>query len=155
MSEANLFDLDAYLDADLNAIPDLPDFVVPPAGSHLVRVKAPKIDTEKGDVIANFSYLSLIELANPEAGEEAPKPDSLMSENYRQGKDNSDPTVGLSRMKKQWELVMQKMGWTTLRELVNGMEGLEVAMTTKVRKYKDKDNNDRTSMQIVTIVVPE
>lgn len=154
MSEANVFDLDAYLDADLSSIPDLPDFITPPAGSHLVRVKAPKIDNEKGDVIANFSYLALIELANPESGEEAPKVDSLMSENYRQGKD-TNPTVGLSRMKKQWELVMAKMGWTTLRELVNGMEGLEVAMTTKVRKYDDKDGNPRTSMQIVTIVVPE
>ena len=148
MANDNILDLDAYLDVSLDTIPDLPTYIVPPAGAHKVRVRAPKIDAEKGSINTGFEYLEVIELADPEAP--APKEGSLLGENYRPGKEN--PTVGLSRLKKHWEAVMVAQGWTTVRELLDGMEGLEVALSTKVRKYKDNDGNDAEAMQLVAIM---
>ena len=144
---SNILDLDAYLDTPLDAIPDLPSYVVPPAGSHRVTIRKPSIDGDKGSINITFGYLEAMELADPEAA--APKEGSLLGENYRPGKEN--PTVGLSRLKKHFEEVMAAQGWTTIRELLDGMEGLEVAISTKVRNYKDKDGNDASAMQLVAI----
>lgn len=148
MSANNVLDLDAYLDVALDTIPDLPTYIVPPTGAHKVRVRAPKIDLEKGEINTGFEYIEVIELNNPE--DAVPKEGSLLGENYRPGKDN--PTVGLSRLKKHWEAVMEAQGWTSIRELLDGMEGMEVAVSTKVRNYTDKDGNPATSMQLVTIM---
>ena len=44
MSETTVLDLEQMMEESLDAIPDAPDFCIPPAGEYILQVKEPSLN---------------------------------------------------------------------------------------------------------------
>lgn len=81
-----ILDLDALLDQNLDAVPDIPDYVTPPAGNYMLRIHDAALDNSAKDKEGNAVVRILVTLAvvSTLETEEMPVADgSLFSERFQ------------------------------------------------------------------------
>jgi len=134
---ATEFDIDSLLDSTLDDLEDLPEFKVYPAGTHRCIMKLEKKVIGEGEkafpaIEAKLSYISPEELADP--AEEAPKAGDESNSVY-----NLTNPYGQGNLKKLLGGFAEQVGSTKLADIVaHFAEGVEVVVTTKIRKNKEK-----------------
>lgn len=138
-------DIDALLDATLDEIDDLPEFVTIPKGMHKVLATF-KMGTnkDKPSVKLMLTYLETLELADPEAV--APAPGSMASVNYLLTNE-----YGLGNFKKVAAPFREALGLNTNRDIIDGVKDVEVAIETSLRA--DKNKEDVLYLEIKDLVV--
>jgi len=134
--------MDSLLDADLDSFADLPEFVIPPAGTYNATIKSmeTKEINKKPVVEIKITILETIELNDPadtpvDAGVEVSQAFFL------------DSPFGQGALKKCTLNVKEALGVNTMRELMEACPGFEVTVLTKTRK--DKNDETKLYFQIV------
>jgi hypothetical protein len=155
MSENTLLDLENMLEETLDAIPDMPDYVTPPAGEYVLEVKDSIIDkyttkkepdVEKQRLKNTYSIVETISTAT----KEEPVPDgSLFTETFMA------TTDGLGYYKKR---ICSIMGVTdtagvSLSDMMNSVKGMQFNARLTIKKSKGADGTEYENVQIR--VVPQ
>ena len=138
-------DLDNLLDATLDDLEDLPEFKPYAAGAHkvLATFESKEING-KPAVELSFKYLECLELANPDEAE----PKEGDTSNTMCLLDNE---YGRGNLKKLAAPFAEAMGFSSIREIVEGVKDVEVAIVTSLRK--DKNNPDKVYLVVKEIQV--
>lgn len=145
MTEANITNLDAFLDIHLDEIPDLPSFLTIPNGAHLVKLMVPKIDHDKGTISITGTYIGTEELDNADDSAKLPSgAGGFIGETFRPGKEN--PQAGVQRIKMLFKDIADARGWMSVRDILNGIEGMEVIFVTKLRAGKKDEATGETPL---------
>ena len=140
----DLADMDALLDATLDDLADLPEFVVPPAGAYNVTIKeaGPKKIAEKPAIEFQLRFDQTVEL-NDSA--ETPVKDGAEN-NVAYFLDNEFSQGALKKLLGELSSIT---GEGTLRERLANLKGAQVLMVTTVRKgKKGTENADKTFLGI-------
>lgn len=121
------------LDMDLDDLADLPEFVVPPAGTYralLEKVESKKIG-EHPALEFKYKMLETIELEDPNA---TPVPENCeTNEAYM-----TDNEFGVGRLKGVLKPLAAHYGTSKVSETCDAAAGTEVLLVTKVRQNKEK-----------------
>ena len=138
-------DLDNILDGTLDDIADLPEFKNFPPGTHRVTASF-SADTIKGKpcIKLDFKYIEALELANPE--DEAPKAGDGCGLMF-----TMNNQFGQGAFKKAAAPFAQALNFSTTREIVEGVQDVECAITTKLRK--DNNDPDKVYLNLVELAV--
>lgn len=138
-------DLDALLDATLDDLDDLPSFEPYPAGVHRVLASM-ETDTvnDKPVIKLNFKYVENIELANPQ--DEAPKEGDTANVMFM-----LDNEYGIGNFKLCAAPFKEALGFTTNREIVEGVQEIDCAIVTGLRR--DKNDKEKFYMNIKQIIM--
>lgn len=141
MSDTNI-SMDSLLDADLDSFADLPEFVVPPAGTYNAIIKeiSTKAINNKPVVEIKFTIVETVELNDPAS---TPVTDGCeVSQAFFM-----DSDFGQGALKKVLANIKEALGTNSLRELIEASAGFEVTMITKTRK--DKNDDTKLYFQVV------
>lgn len=125
--------LNDLLDANLDDLADLPEFGVYPAGVHKVVIQwESKKVAEHPSVELKMKAIETEELSNPEADQ----PLAAGAEgNVLFMLDNE---FGQGKLKLIIKPLAAATGLSSLREIMEASNGMEVSVVTKVRQNKDK-----------------
>lgn len=136
--------MSALLDDNLDDIPDLPDFGVPPKGAYRLRVDGFPYKTvnEKLCVEVQVVVLETRELADPNAI--PPKVGMQVTELVWF---HNDPVKAKGVLKKKLEAVGEEIGEGNLSKLMERATGMELFGTIDHRK--DKEDKDKVYANIV------
>lgn len=151
MENANtILDLSAMLNESLDAIPDAPDFMIPPAGEYSLLVKdctVDKYETKKEPGVQKqrmkilYSVVATISVAS----NEPPCPDgTVFSETFM-------PTEqGLSYFKKRIKEIMgaTDVAGVTLGDMMSSVKGTTFSARISTRKTMGKDGTEYENIQI-------
>lgn len=138
-------ELDNLLDATLDDIADLPEFKNYTPGSHQVKASFAMDEFKDKPIIRlNFEYIAPIELADATA--EAPKEGDQCSVMFM-----LDNEYGLGNFKKCAQPFAESLGFSTNREIVEGVKDVECAIITSLKQ--DKNDKDRTYLNVKEIIV--
>lgn len=119
------------LDATLDDIADLPEFLTLPAGAHKVTINwEQKTINSHPSLSLNMTYIEALELASPDAV--APNAGDKSSCLFM-----LDNEYGLGALKKATKGLAEALGVTKLSDIVAQSEGFEVIAVTKIRSKKD------------------
>jgi hypothetical protein len=150
------------LDFDLDALEDLPEFLVAPAGAYLLEcVSLGQIQDEKRGVItvAKFKVLATEELVNAETDKPIADGTSLEYQ-YPMQITNSDGTVnerGTAFVQGALKAITRPLaaffGIKTFSELVAKFPGTQVGAILTVREYKDRDGETRKQSNLKSVVI--
>ena len=141
--------LSSLLDANLDDLVDLPEFVVPPAGAYNATILdfAEKKIGDHPAVELKFRLNETMELANPT---DAP---------IKNGLETSvsfllDNEFGVGGMKALLTPLKVALGTNTSRETLEGGKGMSVMLVTKVRSgKKGTDSEDKKYLQVHKVEV--
>ena len=137
------------LDSNLDDLPDLPEFVVPPAGAYnttILDITEKKIG-EHPAVEVKFRFDATIELANP--SDEAIKDGTECSVAYM-----LDNEFGVGGLKALLKPLGAALGTATSRATMEGAKGMQVMVVTKVRNgKKGTDKEDQRYLSIAKLEV--
>lgn len=136
MSENTLLDLNNMLNDNLDAIPDAPDFVTPPAGEYRLSVKDSAVDTyetkkEPGVQKQRLKMTYTIVQTISTAANEAPVPDgSIFTETFMATEQ------GLGYFKKRIKEIMgaSDVAGVTLGDMMNSVKGQEFQARITIKK---------------------
>ena len=138
-------DLDNLLDATLDDLEDLPSFTPFPPGAHRVLASfSAKEINGKAAVDLEFKMLECLELVNPD--EAMPKEGDTSNAMFMLGNE-----WGRGGLKKCATPFGAALGFTTIREIVEGVQGVECVIITSLRK--DKNDPDKQYLQVKEIQV--
>lgn len=136
MSENTILDLDSMLNDNLDAVPDAPDYMNPPAGEYRLQVKdcaVDKYETKKEPGVQKqrlkFTY-SVMETISV-AGNEPPCPDgTLFTETFMATEQ------GLSFFKKRIKDIMgaTDVQGVTLGDMMSSVKGSEFTARITIKK---------------------
>lgn len=134
---------DAILDATLDDLADLPEFVTPPAGAYNVTILEALVKkiNEKPAVEFKLRFDSTVELND---ANDAPIKDGTEC-NVAYILDNE---FGQGNLKELLKQLADLAGEGTIREKITNLKGAQVLMITSVRK--DKKDADKKYLQIKT-----
>lgn len=142
--------LDTLLDQDLSEIADLPTFEIPPKGFY--RLLVSKVEEKTVDLsggkgkapVIQFDYqvVEPLELED-ESERELVKVGQNFSESYFF---HNDPEKTKQAIKTTFKAVGESLGCKTLKELVEKLQGCEIAATVNHRK--DKNDSEKIYAQI-------
>lgn len=138
MAEQNAaaFDFGAALDRTMDSIDDLPEYITPENGSYQVQVEVKQEVNSNNNPIVKFTY-TVVNTLDVEGGKEAPKVGSKFSEQFGIGND-----LGFSALKRHVQNVWNANPSLGLGAVIAGCNGQVFFVTTKQRKYKDKQTNE-------------
>lgn len=136
--KATLLDMDVLLDAELDNVETLPDFMNPPPGLYLLEVKDAKVEKydQKVDGVKNGSQASrirvtygIVETTELVAGELPVADGTLFTETFMGTED------GLKFLKKSCMgiLGVKEFGGAKLGELLEGIKGVQFNARVTVR----------------------
>lgn len=143
MSNDTILDLDALLDSTMDGVKDVPDFVNPPAGVYMLRVKEAKSEqyTQKakdGKPEQKALRLKIMyEVAETIETKEAPVADgSLFSESFMATED------GLGYFKNQAKKIfnVKELGDAKIRDILESLTGQEFKAAITIRKTGEYEN---------------
>lgn len=142
--------LASVLAKNLNDIPDLPDYVAPPAGVYKLAIEdaGQKIINEKQAFVVNYVVMENVSLSNPQEDATelaAIKPGSKMSEAFYFNDAERIETV-LGVLKKKYGPLGANLGTTNLMEILDKMAG----MTIQAQIGRRQDEKDKTKFHPYT-----
>lgn len=125
--------LNNLLDANLDDLADLPEFGTYPPGTHKVTIKFEEKEVNNHPCVElQMVAIETEELANP--GVDQPlTPGAQGSVLYM-----LDNEFGQGNLKKTIKPLAAMLGVSSLRAVIEGANGMEVSVVTKVRQNKDK-----------------
>jgi len=139
-------DLDSLLDTQLDDIEDLPSFKPFAPGLHNVMASFELTDVNgKSAVELQFTYVSTIELADPE--DEPPKEGDtcntmfILSNKY-----------GLGNFKKCASPFKEALGLSTLRDVIENAKSVECVLLNGKHR-SDKEDPDKKYLNVKEIVI--
>lgn len=138
-------DLDSLLDATLDDLEDLPSFEPFPVGAHkvLATLEAKTVN-DKPAVELSFTYLEVVELADPAAS--APKEGDGASTLYF-----LDNEFGRGKLKPVFVAFAELAGSRVGRDIIEAVTSIEcIAVTTLT---KNKNDPDKPYMNVKEIAV--
>lgn len=150
MSENTLLDLENMLEETLDAIPDMPDYVTPPAGEYILEVKDSVIDkyttkkepdVEKQRLKNTYAIVETISTAT----KEEPVPDgSLFTETFQA------TTDGLGYYKKRICSIMNATDTigVSLADMMNDVKGMQFKARLTIKRSKGGDGTEYENVQI-------
>ena len=142
MTDSNL---DLLLDATLDDLQDLPSFKPFPIGAHrCLATFGTKEINGKAAVTLDFKYIECIELADPT--DEAPKEGDTSNTMFM-----LDNEFGQGNLKKCAAPFAAALNLTSLRDIVEQVQDIEVVVMTGLRT--DKNDADKKYLQIKEIDV--
>ena len=144
MSNDNISSL---LDANLDDLADLPEFVVPPAGAYhatILSIEEKKIG-EHPAVEMKFSLQETLELSNATDAPVAPGTECSVSFML-------DNEFGVGGMKAALKPLQVALGTASARETMEAAKGCSIMLVTKVRSGKG-ENADKKYLGIHKIEV--
>ena len=133
MNENTGINIDSLLDASLDDLADLPEFGTYPAGTHKVILQFEKKEINKHPAIElKMKAVETVELSNPT--EDAPLSAGaegnvlfMLDNEFSQGK-----------LKNLLAALAAQFGGSSIREVMEAANGMEITVVTKVRQNKDK-----------------
>jgi hypothetical protein len=152
--------LDSLLDQNVADIEDLPSYKVPPPGFYKLLIKQAeqkvvKISGDREAPCLNMGY-KILEVMELKQGvdpkeinrDEAGQPNQEFNETYFfiPGQEH-EKTV--QAIKTAFKEVAEKLGLTTMKALVESLEGLEVYAVVENRK--DKDDKERLYAKVTNV----
>lgn len=159
MSEATKkesLDLSAMLDQTLDTVPDVPEFINPPAGQYTIEVMksaveqyTPKSGTEEKSRIKNsYKVVSTIAVAD---SREQPVPDGTMFSETFTGTEE-----GLGYFKKAAKNILNAstLDGVPLREVMSSLTGVQFNATISIKQTPKKDGSGDFYENIQLRVVP-
>lgn len=160
MTTAQLLDLNAMVESNLDSVPDAPDYSNPPAGEYLLLCKDVKIDTytakAKGAVPAQeaqrikITYAIAATLST--AAGEAPMPDGTMFTETFQGTEQ-----GLGYFKARVKAIMDASELTgvSLGDMMNSIKGTTFGAKISIKKSPNPAGGEYENLQIRVTKAPE
>jgi hypothetical protein len=148
-------DMDALLNQDLDAIPDLPDFVTPKEGVYRVTVESTDINKTIGDNRAiEFAYVitELMEEKGTSTGDSCKAGDKFSELYFMSTPKGADYTQ--KALKKLLAPVSVQMGTTKLTETIAAFAGCDVFIAIKHQKSKDFDHDGKVYGKVYKVVFP-
>lgn len=141
MSEATM----NLLDATLDDLADLPEFVTPPPGAYALTFKGyeQKKVNDNACVIVTFTVAETQELAS--ADSTPVEPGTEFNQMY-----NMSNEYGQGGLKNLCKPLGEALGVSRLSEVLEGAKGMAISATIKNRKDK---NSDRVYAQVENVVV--
>lgn len=129
----NLDMLNSLLDANLDDLADLPEFGTYPPGAHKVSIKWESKEVNKHPCLElQMVAIETEELANPEADQ------PLVAGAQGSVLYMLDNEFGQGNLKRTIKPLAEATGLSSLREIIEATQGMEVTVVTKVRQNKDK-----------------
>lgn len=126
--------MEALLDATLDDLEDLPEFKPFPIGAHKASVKLEtKAVNGKPCIEAKFTYIEPLELSDPT--EAPPKAGDTANTLY-----DMTNEFGQGKFKQDFGPIGKALGFSSIRDIVAGIQGTEVNIVSNIRK----DKNDAT-----------
>lgn len=139
MTQSTILDLDALLDSTLDNVPDVPDYMNPPAGQYRLGVEdaaIEKMKAKEGEVGGSRIKITYKVVATKET-KEMPVPDGTLFTETFMGTEQ-----GLGFFKRQVKKIMntEEVGGVSLRDLVSGLKGTEfdAIITTRTTSSNGK-----------------
>lgn len=148
MSENTILDLEQMANDTLDAIPEAPDFVTPPAGEYTLSVKECGVDkykTKEGEEKQRIKITYTINETKSVAGGEQPVPnESIFTETF------TATEQGLSFFKKRVKEIMQAENTTgvTLGEMMNSVKGVQFNCRITIKKSPNPKGGEYENVQI-------
>ncbi len=146
MSNDNIANL---LDANLDDLADLPEFVTPPAGAYkaeILSLEEKKVGENSG-VEAKFKLLETLELANATDTPVVPGTETSIFFNLQN-------EFGQGAFKEFMKPLANATGKSNLRELMGAAKGMQLMLVTKVRSgKKGTDSEDKKYLGIHKVEV--
>jgi len=141
----NLDSLDNLLDATLDDLEDLPEFTPFKPGAHRVTASFEEKEiNDKQSVELSFVLIETMELANSQDEKDAPGHISSIA--FMLGNE-----YGRGNLKKCAQPFGEALGFTTIRQIVEGVKDVECLILTTTRK--DKNDPDRLYLNVKEIQV--
>ena len=138
-------ELDSLLDVTLDDLADLPEFKPFPVGAHRVLASFAKKEINKKPAVElSFKYIEPVELADPADAVPAQGAESSVAFML-------DNEFGQGNFKKCAAPFRASMGFTTIREVVEGVKEVECVLISGLRK--DKNDPDKVYLQVKEIEV--
>jgi len=146
MNEETSIDLDDLLDTTLDDLEDLPEFKPFIPGAHKVQATFSQDKVNNKPVVKlDFTYLELVEAADPDTPEEEhPKAGDTSNTIFM-----LDNEYGRGNLKKCAGYFQEAMGLSTIRDVVDNVKDIECILVSGVRK--DKDNPDKKYLDVKEI----
>lgn len=151
MSENTLLDLESMANETLDAIPDAPDFVTPPAGEYSLVVKDAAIDkykdkegTAKQRLKITYTIAETVSTAN----NEPPVPnESIFSETFM------GTEQGLGYFKKRIKEIMNtdNTQGVTLGDMMSSVKGVQFKCRIAIKKTPNPKGGEYENIQIRVI----
>lgn len=139
--------ISSLLDANLDDLADLPEFVVPPAGAYnatILSIEEKKIGDHQA-VEMKFKLQETLELASATDAPVAPGTECAVAFML-------DNEFGIGGMKAALAPLKAALGTNTARETMEAAKGCSIMLVTKVRSGKG-DNSDKKYLGIHKIEV--
>jgi len=155
---------DQILDFDLDSLEDLPEFYNLPAGSYLVdgvSMHQEMHETFGTQVAIKVKIVNTMELLHPET--DTPPTEGLEVQ-WKFGlevlkKDGSVNEIGTKFSQGQIKMITsickQAYGTATFKEAATKFPGTRFGLVTGLRKYKDKDGNERFQSELKQAAIME
>ena len=138
-------DLDNLLDATLDDLDDLPSFKPFSPGAHRVLATfGTKEINSKAAVTLDFKLIETLELADPQ--DAMPKEGDESNTMFM-----LDNEFGQGNLKKCAAPFSEALGFTTIREIVEGVKEVECIIITSIRP--DRNDPDKKYLQVKEIQV--
>ena len=142
---SNIDIMNAMLSGSIDDVEDLPDFINPVPGSYMLSIQKASFETndkeDKAFINLVFGINSIIE--QPGEQEEYPE-GSLFSVRYY-------GEFGVKKFKKIYAQLFEALNASSGAELLDQLEGLEIAAT--VTNRRDKDDPDKVYAEVRTAVM--
>ncbi len=142
-------EMDDLLDGTLDDLADLPAFEPYPVGSHKVMATfEQKEDGINGHpaIELKFKYEECLELANEE--DKTPDQGALSGTIFMM-----DNQFGVGNFKKLAKPFQEALGFTTLREIIDGVKDVECAIMTSIRTDKKDPDDIKYYLNVKDIIV--
>lgn len=146
MQNENSPELDALLDATLDDLADMPEFLKYPAGAHKVIIIGftQKVVNKHPSFELGMKLVETLELADPTDAPVAPGTETAVL--YMM-----DNEIGQGSFKDVIKPIGAALGTGSMREILEGAKGMEVVVVTKIQPKKD--DPEVKYMKIVSLAV--
>lgn len=149
----NIFDL---LDESLDNLSDLEKFEPLPAGAHLANVEFSKEDNNGLPVVVmGLTLVETLELAN--STDVIPEPGKKINLKYflrykdKQTQEVVPNKVGQGQLKEILRVLQETAGGVSPNEVMDAANGMQVAVTLKVRNSKDDADIKFNVLKAITV----
>ena len=151
---SDIFDL---LDESLDNLSDLEKFEPFPAGAHLATVGFHKEDNNGLPVVVmGLTLVETLELAN--STDAMPEPGKKINLKYflrfkdKQTQEIVPNKIGQGQLKEILRVLQEAAGGTSPKEIMEAAEGMQIAVTLKVRPSKDDPDVKFNTVKAVALV---
>lgn len=154
MSNMNLADFDALMDASMDDIDDLPPVGVPPTGNYTLSVTASREKSEKGSEYIKFAYtvVDVNEVKNEEEAKEVAAGQKFNNIYSPFKKDGSVNETGLGFLKEALNPFRLHFGTTGMGETLGAVQDVTVCATLVRRADKREEGRFNFNLKDVTVL---